>query len=82
MHYQMIWEKQVDAYVNWKVIREENITKAYSLILRQFMEVLRQKLQILDTNKRIYQSADGNELLISIKTMIFKFEGKGMHPRC
>lgn len=75
-----IWEKQVDEYVRRDTELRENIKTLYSLVWGQCTDIMRQKLEALDTFETISTTSNGLDLLKAIKTIVFQFQSQKYLP--
>ena len=77
---EMIFKCEIDAYVKRKTTLEDNIQKAYALVLGQCTELLQSKLKQQTSWQNTSQTQDVIELLIMIKAVCFKFEDQKFLP--
>ena len=76
----MILTKKVDAYVKRDSILDENIKKAYSLMLGQCTELLKSKLKTTTYWMTVSTEFDLLGLMKTIRSVIFKFEDQRYLP--
>ena len=76
----MTLTKKVDAYVKRDSILDENIQKAYSLMLGQFTELLKSKLKTTTDWMTVSTDLDLLGLMKTIRSVIFKFEDQRYLP--
>jgi hypothetical protein len=76
-----IWEKEVDEYVKRKTYLEDNMKTVHSLVWGQCTDVMRQKLESLDTFDTITANGDGLALLKAIKDPLYNFQSQKYLPR-
>ena len=76
----MILTKKVDAYVKRDSILDQNIQKAYSLMLGQCTELLKIKLKTTTDWMTVSTESDLLGLMITIRSVIFKFEDQRYLP--
>ena len=72
--------KNVDAYVNRYSILDENIQKAYSLMLGQCTELLKRKLKTTTDWMTVLTDFDLLGIMKTIRSVIFKFEDQRSLP--
>jgi hypothetical protein len=77
---QRIWEKEVDEYVKRKTYLEDNMKTVYSLVWGQCTDVMRQRIEALDTYETISINADGLGLLKAIKDLVYNFQSQKYLP--
>ena len=75
-----IFDRKLDLHVKRETILEDNIQRAYSLILGQCSDQLRTKLKQQTTWENVSATQDGIELIKLIKTVVFKFEDQKYLP--
>jgi hypothetical protein len=71
-----IWKKQVEAHVKRMEKRDDNVCKAYMLVFGQCSEVVRSKLEALAGYEDMHSKYNLVELLSSIQTVMFSFQGQ------
>jgi hypothetical protein len=71
-----IWKKQVEAHVKRLEKRDDNVCKAYMLVFGQCSEVVRSKLEAMSGYATMQSKYDLVELLSSIQTVMFSFQGQ------
>ena len=76
----MILTKKVDAYVKRDSILDENIQKAYSLMLGQCTELLKSKLKTTTDWMTVSTELDILGLIKTIRSVIFKIEDQRYLP--
>ena len=76
----MILTKNVDAYVKRDFILDENIQKAYSLMLGQCTELLKRKLKTTTDLMTVSTDFDLLGIIKTIRSVIFKFEDQRYLP--
>ena len=76
----IILTKKVDAYVKRNSILDENIQKAYSLMLGQWSELLKSKLKTTKDWATVSTEFDLLGLMKTIRSVIFKFEDQRYLP--
>ena len=76
----MILTKKVDAYVKRDSILDENIQKAYSLMLGKCTELLKSKLKTTTDWTTVSTKFDILGLMKTIRSVIFKFEDQRYLP--
>jgi hypothetical protein len=77
---QLIFKGKIDAYIKRETMLQDNIQKAYSLILGQCTDLLQSKLKQQAQWAAISSSQDAIELIGLIKTITFKFEDQKFLP--
>jgi hypothetical protein len=75
-----IWEKQIDEWVRRDAYMLENIKTIYSLVWGQCSDIMRQKLEALDSFEATSTAGDGIALLKSIKSLTFNFQSQKYLP--
>jgi hypothetical protein len=75
-----IGEKDVDEYVKKKTYLEENIKTMYSLVWGQCTDVIRARIEALDTYDVMSSKGDSITLLKSIKALIYNFQIQKYQP--
>jgi Reverse transcriptase (RNA-dependent DNA polymerase) len=76
----MIFKGKIDAYIKRDAVLEDNIQKAYSLVLGQCTDLLQSKLKQQSTWAAIALAQDVIDLVKLIKTITFKFEDQKYLP--
>ena len=76
-----IWQKKVDEFVARETQLRENVKTLYSLVLGQCTDIMKQKLEGLDSFETISSENNGMELLKSIKIITFQFQGQKFLPQ-
>ena len=76
----MIFKGEIDAYIKRKGILEDNIQKAYSLVLGQCTDLLQSKLKQQATWAAVSVAQDAILLITMIKSITFKFEDQKFLP--
>ena len=71
-----LWKIEINAYHKRKVALAENIRRLFSLAIGQCTETLRAKLKGLDTFEDIDTRADGLDLLLAIKGIVYQFNSQ------
>jgi hypothetical protein len=71
-----IWKKLIEAHVKRLEKREDNTCKVYMLIFGQCSEVVRSKLESMSTYTVMQSKFDIVELLTSIQTVMFSYQGQ------
>ena len=69
-----IWEKEVDEYMYRKTRLRENIKSLYALVWGQCSDIMRQKVEGMDTYSSIMNDHDGLRLLTCIKEIVYQFQ--------
>ena len=77
---QLIFKGKIDVYIKRETMLQDNIQKAYSLILGQCTDLLQSKLKQQAQWAAISSSQDAIELIGLIKTITFKFEDQKFLP--
>ena len=77
---EMIFKGKIDAYIKRQTILDDNIQKAYSLVLGQCTELLQSKLKQNANWQAISVAQDVIRLLAQIKTICYKFEEQKFLP--
>ena len=75
-----IWEKQVDEYVKRDNYLKENIKTLYSLVWGQCTDIMRQRIEALDTFVGMAAEGDGLALIKAIKNVVFNFQSQKYLP--
>ena len=76
-----IWEKQVDEFVKRSSYLTENVKTLYSLVWGQGTNIMRQKIEALDTFDTMSSAGDGLSLLKAIKDMAYNnFQSHKISP--
>jgi hypothetical protein len=76
----MIFKGKIDAYIKRDAILDDNIQKAFSLVLGQCTDLLQSKMKQQSTWASISTSQNVIELIKLIKTITFKFEDQKFLP--
>ena len=76
----MIFKGKIDAYIKRDAALDDNIQKAYSLVLGQCTDLLQSKLKQQNTWAAIALAQDVIELVKLIKAITFKFEDQKFLP--
>jgi hypothetical protein len=76
----LIFKGQINEYIRREAILQENMQKAYSLILGQCTELLRAKLKQSADWTQVSSTFDVLELTRLIKSIVFKFDGQKFLP--
>jgi hypothetical protein len=71
-----IWKKQIEAHVKRIEKRDDNVCKAYMLVFGQCSEVVRSKLESMKSYEDMQSKYDIVELLKSIQTVMFSYQGQ------
>ena len=71
-----LWKIEINAYHKRQVALAENIRRLFSLVIGQCTEVMRAKLKGLDTFEDIDTRADGLDLLMAIKGIVYQFNSQ------
>ena len=77
---QLVFEWEIDSYIKHKGLLQENIQKAYSLILGQCTKLMKSKLKSSDQWATISAEQNVLKLLAEIKSITFKFEDQKYLP--
>ena len=70
----MIFKGEIDAYIKQKGMLNDNVKKAFSLVIGQYTDLLQSKLKQHAPWKQIYEDQNALALLDLIKAITFKFE--------
>jgi len=76
----MIFRGEIDAYIKRKGILDDNIQKAYSLILGQCTDLLQSKMKQQATWAQVSVDQDAIALIVMIKSITFRFEDQKYLP--
>jgi hypothetical protein len=76
----LIFKGQINEYIRRQAILQENMQKAYSLILGQCTELLRAKLKQSANWTQVSSTFDVLELTKLIKSIVFKFDDQKFLP--
>jgi hypothetical protein len=76
-----IWEKRFDEYIKRYVRLVENCEKLYSLILGQYTEYLKSKLESIRDYDSFNDTLDVAPLIKAIKGLTYQFEGQRYHSQ-
>ena len=76
----MIFKGKIDAYIKRDAVLDDNIQKAYSLVLGQCTDLLQSKLKQQNAWAAIALAQDVIELIKLIKSITFKFEDQKFLP--
>jgi hypothetical protein len=79
--YKRIWEKRVEEYVKRDIRLTENCEKLYSLILGQFTEYMKSKLESLLDYDVFNEAVDVVALIKTIKGLTYQFESQRYHSQ-
>ena len=71
-----IWQKKCDQWHRREEVFISNVQQAYSLIIGQCTEAMKDRLQALPTFENIEQMSDAISLLREIKTISFDFQAQ------
>jgi len=77
---QIVFEKQIDAYVKREAKLQSNKQNAYSLAFGQCSELMKSKLKSSNRFDAVNKKRNVNELLDLIKSITFKFEDQKYLP--
>jgi hypothetical protein len=75
-----IWEKKVDEFVKRETYLDENLKTIYSLVWGQCTDIMRQKVESLETFEAMSSTYDGIGLLKAIKDVVFNFQSQKYLP--
>jgi hypothetical protein len=75
-----IWEKEVDEHVKRKMYLQENTKTLYSLVWGQCTDVVRARLEAIDTHKDMSEKADSIKLLKEIRALVYNFQSQKYGP--
>jgi hypothetical protein len=75
-----IWEKKVDEFVKRETYLDENLKTIYSLVWGQCTDIMRQKVESLETFESTSAAYDGIGLLKAIKDVVFNFQSQKYLP--
>ena len=73
---QLIFKGEIDVYIKWRAILEDNIPKAYSIVLVQCTDLLQIKLKQHNLWDQVLTAQDVIQRLDMIKQITFWFEEK------
>ncbi len=76
-----VWEKEIDEFVCQKNYLNENIKTLYSLVWGQCSDIIRTKLESLDTFTGISDRLDSIMLIKEIKGIVFNFQSQKYKPQ-
>ena len=76
----MIFKGEIDSYIKRRSILDDNIQKAYSLILGQCTDLLQSKMKQQATWEATSIAQDAIKLVTMIKSITFKFEDQKFLP--
>jgi hypothetical protein len=76
----MIFKGKIDAYIKRSAIQDNNVQKAYSLVLGQCTDLLQSKMKQQNTWATIALAQDVIELVKLIKAITFWFEDQKFLP--
>ena len=77
---EMVFKGEIDMYIKCKTILDDNIQKAYSLVLGQCTELLQSKLKQHVNWQQVSINQDVITLLAMIKMISYKFEDQKFLP--
>jgi hypothetical protein len=75
-----IWEKKIDEFVKRETYLDENLKTIYSLVWGQCTDIMRQKVESLETFESTSATYDGIGLLKAIKDVVFNFQSQKYLP--
>jgi hypothetical protein len=77
---ELIWKKKIDEFVKRELTLEENLRTLYTLVWGQCTEVVRVRLEALDSYAAMSEEFDSLVLLKAIKAVAYNFQSQKYKP--